>query len=120
MGKAPKIPSKEDIEDLKFAEHMRDLVNTPGWKVYEKVLQKHIDAKVRELCMPLHPIYTVDPQSGQPNAVMGDGIAHVLVGESAKGAIMGLRLALTLPSGIITGAEEIRKRLNPSDAEVTE
>lgn len=112
-----KTPSKEDIEDLKVAEHMRDLINTPGWKVFEKILQGHIDAKMKELLMPLHPIYTVGA-NGTSVSALSDGVAHVLVGESAKGAIMGLRLALTLPSGIVSGAEEIRKRLNPTDAEV--
>lgn len=113
----PKAPSKEDIQDLKVAEHMRDLIATPGWKVYEQLLQGHLEAKIKELCMPLHPIYVI-ASDGSASPSQGDGIAHVLVGEAAKGAIMGLRLALSLPSGIVAGAEQIRQRLNPSDAEV--
>lgn len=114
----PKAPSKEDIQDLKVAEHMRDLVASPGWKVYEQLLQNHLETKRRELEMPLHPIYAINAASGIPEPQLADGIAHVLVGEAAKGAIIGLRLALGLPSGIIAGADEIRKRLHPSDAEV--
>lgn len=114
-----KTPRKEDIEDLKMAAHMQDLVNSPAWKVYEKILQNHINAKTQELLMPLHPIYTIDPSTGAASGKLGDGVAHVLVGESAKGAIMGLRLALSLPNGIIVGADEIRKKFNSSDAEVT-
>lgn len=110
-----RTPTKEDIEDLKLSEQMRDLIATPSWKVYEKILQTHIDMKTRELLLPLHPV--VNQMTGE--VVVADGISHVLVGEAAKGAILGLRLALTLPSGIVAGAEEIRRKLNPSDAEVT-
>lgn len=96
------VATKEDVQDLRLAEHMQDLVNTPAWKIYEKILENHINEKMGQLLQPLHPIPGVEG--------VRDGMAHVLVGEAAKGAIMGLRLALTLPRGIVAGAEQIRKK----------
>lgn len=103
---------KEDAEDLRMAEEMRDLIATPAWKTFARILQGHIDEKMRAMLMPLFPVINADGTE-----YIRDGLAHVLVGEAAKGAIIGLRLALTLPQGIVSGAEEIRARVNPSNAE---
>lgn len=110
----PRQATKEDVQDLKLAESMRDLINSPSWRVYEQLLQTHIDAKLNALLQPLHPRL-----SHAGDFVLDDGVAHVLVGEGAKGAIMGLRLALSLPTSIVAGAEQIRKSLDPKSAEVS-
>lgn len=110
----PRQATREDVQDLKLAESMRDLINSPAWRVYEQLLQTHVDQKMIDLLQPLHPVRNQDGV-----IVMGDGLSHVLVGEGAKGAIMGLRLALSLPTSIVAGAEQIRKGLDPKSAEVS-
>lgn len=107
-----RLATKEDVQDLKLAESMRDLINSPAWRVYEQLLQTHVDQKMKELLQPLHPLHG-------HGGVRGDGLSHVLVGEGAKGAIMGLRLALSLPTSIVAGAEQIRKGLDSKSAEVS-
>lgn len=106
--------SKEDIEDLRTAKEMEDLIHSPGWKLYAKILEKHIEDKTKEALMPTH-IRTSFGPDGSP--VLIDGISQVLFGEASKGAIMGLRLALSLPSGIVAGAAELRARFSPSAEE---
>lgn len=81
--------SKEQLQDMKVARDIRDMMQTDGWKHYSRILQFHIDAKIRVAFEPMNEFMEID------------GIKHILLGESAKGAIMGLRLALSLPSGII-------------------
>ena len=44
----------------------------------------------------------------QPASSGVDGVSQVLRAESAKGAIMGLRLALEIPAGMVTEMEALR------------
>jgi hypothetical protein len=68
-----------------------------GWKVYKSILELHLQGKRNE--------YEVPAESSL------DGIAQVLRAESAKGAIMGLRLALSIPDGILQSDKILRERL---------
>lgn len=99
---------KELAKDLRDASEIEDMMRTPGWKRYAELLEMHIEKQTRAALFPVS------------EAVARDGIMQVLVGESAKGAIIGLRLALQLPSDIVRGAESYRATLKPSDAEVTQ
>lgn len=82
--------SKEEIQDIKIARSMEDMIHSEGWKHYSTILEHHIKMKTNEALAPVNAF-----------ATEVDGIKQVLVGESAKGAILGLRLALSLPSGIV-------------------
>lgn len=81
--------SKEFLQDMKIARDIRDMTQTEGWKHYSRLLEHHIREQTTKALMPVLEQMEVD------------GIKQVLVGESAKGAILGLKLALSLPSGII-------------------
>lgn len=100
--------SPEMAKDLRDAREIEDMLRTPGWKRYAEILEGHIATKTKVALFPVS------------EQIEMDGIKQVLFGEAAKGAIMGLRLALQLPSDIVRGAESIRATLKPSDAEVTQ
>lgn len=92
--------TREDRAELKTARVIREMMNTDGWKVYQKILETHLQGKRNEF--------------EQPAEVAADGIAQVLRSESAKGAIMGLRLALSIPDGILSNDKILRGRLGLS------
>jgi hypothetical protein len=73
------------------------MMNTDGWKVYKTILETHLQGKRNEF--------------EQPAEVKVDGIAQILRSESAKGAIMGLRLALSIPEGILANEKILRGQL---------
>lgn len=104
-----KVPSKEDIEDMKLGAEMVDLLNSPGWKHFERLLKKHIEEKTAQALTPVHPQITPEGQ-----VIHTDGLAMVLFGEAAKGAILGMRFALGLPSGIVLSSQALREKYSPS------
>jgi hypothetical protein len=73
------------------------MMNTEGWRVYSQILLVHLQGKRNEF--------------EQPAEASQDGIAQVLRSESAKGAIMGLRLALSIPESILASDKILRGRL---------
>ena len=87
----------DERAELRTADAMRDLVATKGWKVYCAILQAHLQGKRNEFEAPAE--------------TSSDGISQVLRSESAKGAIMGLRLALSIPDGILSNDKILRGRL---------
>lgn len=107
------MPSKEVLKDLKIASELEDMLLTPGWKHFSELLEMKIKERTITALMPIMPSVMYDPERGSVISNL-DGVSHVLVGEASKGAIMGLRLALGLPSDIIAGAKAIRDSLKPS------
>jgi hypothetical protein len=107
----PREPSKEDRDDLKVGKAIEEMLATPGWKIYEKILSTKIDEKIRAALSPLAPV--VQPDN---TVILPDGVTHVLLGEAAKGAIIGLRLALDLPRGIVHQTQALRHELFPGSA----
>ena len=89
--------SQDQRAELRTADAIRELVATKGWKVYYAILQAHLQVKRNEFEMPAETEH--------------DGIAQVLRSESAKGAIMGLRLALSIPESILANDEILRGQL---------
>jgi hypothetical protein len=87
----------DERAELRTADAMRELLLTKGWKIYAAVLQAHLQSKRNEF--------------ENPAETNRDGIAQVLRSESAKGAIMGLRLALSIPDGILSNDKVLRGRL---------
>jgi hypothetical protein len=89
--------SKEERAELRTGKAIRLLLNTEGWKIFKAVLEAHLQGKRNEYENPVETSL--------------DGIAQVLRAESAKGAIMGLRLALTITEGILQSDKILRERL---------
>jgi hypothetical protein len=73
------------------------MTQTEGWRAYRKILEHHLQAKRNEF-------ETVADSSH-------DGIAQILKSENNKGAIMGLRLALSIPEGIFNNDKILRSSL---------
>jgi len=90
-------PSKEEYAELATAKEIRLMLNTKGWKIYVRILELHLQGKRNEWEVPAEKEL--------------DGIAQVLRSESAKGAIMGLRLALQIPEGILANDKILRGQL---------
>ena len=93
----PREFSKEEKAELRTGTAIRNMLNTDGWKVYSKILEMHLNGKRNEWEAPAEAKL--------------DGIAQVLRSESAKGAIMGLRLALSIPGSILDNDKILRKSL---------
>lgn len=89
--------SAEQKAELRTAKAIRAMLLTEGWHVYRKVLETHLQGKRNEF--------------EQPAIREADGIAQVLRSESAKGAIMGLRLALSIPDGILSNDRLLRQQV---------
>lgn len=85
----------EDKATLRTANLMSDWQNTEGWKVYSKIVEYHLQMKRNELEGPT--------ETGL------DGIAQILRAESAKGAIIALRLCLGLPESMVVAGDSLRK-----------
>lgn len=90
--------NKEDQAEIKTGQAMAKLMASPAWKFYEKVITAQLEAKRNE----------VELANPEPNE---DGMRYNLRMERAKGAIIGLRLALSQPSIMIATARDLRKRL---------
>lgn len=93
----PRDLTREERAELKTARVIRQLIATEGWRVYSQILLAHLQGKRNEFETPAESSL--------------DGIAQVLRSESAKGAIMGLRLALSIPEGILANDKILRGRL---------
>jgi hypothetical protein len=65
--------------------------------VYKRILEVHLQGKRNEWEVPAETSL--------------DGVSQVLRSESAKGAIMGLRLALSIPESILANDQVLRKNL---------
>lgn len=89
--------TKEERAELRTARVIRALIASDGWKVYRTILEAHLQGKRNEF--------------ESPAETSMDGIAQVLRSESAKGAIMGLRLALSIPEGILGNDKILRGKL---------
>ena len=94
---APRDLTRDQKAELKAARVIREMLNTDGWKVYKTILETHLLGKRNEF--------------EQPAEAVLDGIAQILRSESAKGAILGLRLALAIPEGILANEKILRGQL---------
>jgi hypothetical protein len=93
----PRELTPEEKAELRTGTAIRELVATNGWKVYAKILEMHLQGKRNEWEVPAETKL--------------DGVSQVLRSESAKGAIMALRLALTIPESILSNDKILRKSL---------
>jgi hypothetical protein len=96
----------DEKAELRTARAFRAMMRTEGWTVYKKILEMHVQGKRNEF--------------EQPAESSLDGIAQVLRSESAKGAIMGLRLALSIPEGILSNDKLLRQNVGLAEGEEDE
>lgn len=97
QARKPRELTIEEKAELRTGTAIKNLIRTDGWKVYVKILEIHLQGKRNEWEVPAETKL--------------DGIAQVLRAESAKGAIMALRLALGIPESILDNDKILRKRL---------
>lgn len=104
--------SKDEMDLVRGGRELADMMRTPGWKVLERILQSHIDTRMQKLLMPLHDFQRLSGVShnGVAAAEAMDGQSAVLAQECIKGALIGLRLALSMPSTIVNEADALRAR----------
>lgn len=102
---AETVFNKDETHVLRLARHFRDMVETEWWREFEKLVQMQIAMRERVLLTPL----------GDQNPAF-DGLdftSRAVKMEAIKGAIIGLRLALSIPSDTINHAADIRAEHSP-------
>lgn len=77
------------------------LVNTPGWKLYCSALEDLIKVRQGLLEKPVNDLAGQDTQG------------KLFAQETIKGAIIALRLALSLPQNILDSAKELAQEEMP-------
>lgn len=93
-GKRPRELSANDKGILRTEKAINAMMATDGWKIYVHALSAMLQSQRNAFEAPAEATL--------------DGIAQVLRAESAKGSIMGIRLALELPQGMLTDAANLR------------
>jgi hypothetical protein len=102
--------SEEERAILRQGREFREMVETSGWKEYEKLLKAHIEAKRNELFAP------IVTQGLEQQAL--DAATKFAIAEGVKGAVIALRLALEIPRVTIEQAQElVRASRGGSDGE---
>lgn len=107
-----KLPpyTAEEREILRFARFAKEVVDSEFWKVYERTLLAQIAQREQVLLTPLTDIPL------QPGEVW-DFNTRVMKSELIKGAVIGLRLALSIPKATIDHAATIVREYEPPEKE---
>lgn len=88
--------SKDELDVLKQARNLEDMVRTPGWKLLEELTQTRLSEYSAELMGEVRKDYNVERDIW------------------LKGALYGLQYFLGLPSVVIAQAREMRsERMAP-------
>lgn len=103
--------SKDEIEILKASRELGDMLNLPAWKRYEAILNEQVAARYGLLMQPASELDANRP----PGEARLDGMSRFAAVECIKGAIIGLKLALSLPRTILDHAQELRNREHGRD-----
>lgn len=98
--------SKEDIDDIRVGRALQAMMATEGWQHYTRLLNSKIADQTARILRP----FTIEQQEKATAQVLYSAVDHFVSSESVKGAIMGLRLAVSLPSGIISNMEDLLSR----------
>jgi hypothetical protein len=104
--------SKDEIAFLRDTRDITDMMNTPGWKVYSRILEAQIQSRMDLIMKPGHDFDKLETQMG-PNgpvavSVQMDGVTKYGALEHIKGAYNGLKLALTTPQTMVDEANRLR------------
>lgn len=96
------MASPEEVQILKQARVIKEMEATEGWRAFADVLKAQVETRLRIIERPLHDL----PHEQFPGMDLAAKAAAI---ESIKGAVIGLRLALSLPQSIIQSAAEIMR-----------
>lgn len=106
------IYNDEERHVLRLSANFKEMVSTDWWKEYERIIRAQIADRESVLLLPI---------SEQHPKFMGmDFTTRAASLETIKGAIIGLRLALSIPSATITHAQDIRKEHSPTGVDEDE
>jgi hypothetical protein len=110
----PKVYNEEETAVLRQARHLRDMVESPGWREFVKILEAQIRYREGVLTTPIGVLSQaseefrgMDYQSKQAQL------------ESIKGALIALRMCRDLPQTTIEQARDIVRDHGDSDQEPT-
>lgn len=97
----------EEREILRLAKFAKDMIETDWWKSYRKIIETQIATREAILLTPLTDIAPKQLQmlgdSGLPVSMEApwDFETRVMKSELLKGAVIGLKLALSIPQATI-------------------
>lgn len=91
--------TKDQQSEIRGGEALGRLIEFDEWKFYQKILEMHIENNRRTL------------EGSLPNPSVDDGVALAIKDAVLKGTILGLRLALNIPSVSMGAAKDLRKQL---------
>lgn len=94
--------TKDQQAEIRGGEALGELIKMPQWAFFQKILEAHLEQNRRAL-------------EGPPPDPSKDGFAQAMRNEHLKGTIIGLRLALSLPSVTMDAAKALRMQLLGSD-----
>lgn len=89
----------DEKQVLRLAAHFREMVATDWWKEYVRILDAQISDREQLLLLPV--------SEQHPKFQGMDFQTRAVSLETIKGAIIGLRLAKTIPSATIDHASDI-------------
>lgn len=89
--------SKNDQDILRTGREAKAFVDSKFGKYYIGLLEGALAAKRAEYEAPAEVVAGID------------GVSQILRAESAKGAIMGIRLATSILNGMVTAADTLRR-----------
>jgi hypothetical protein len=105
--------SKDDIEDIKVGRAFEAMIATEGWQHFERLIKVHLETHRNRALQP----FAVKQANKATDQVLFSSVDQLLTAEGDKGAIMGLSLALSLPSGIIENMQTLLAKGSDGDAE---
>lgn len=105
---------------LREAREIRDMLASPGWKAYERIVREQLAIRFEQVMKPGHDFsqtQTVPGPTGPEVRITPlDGMSRYGAIENIKGAYIGLRLALSLPTSILQEADRLRDT-SPTEGE---
>jgi hypothetical protein len=107
--------SPEDIADIKVGRAFEAMLATEGWKHYERLVNQHIASHTARALQP----FMVKQENKASHQVLFSAVDQLLSSEADKGAIMGLTLALTLPTAIISNMTDLLSKSKEGDDDAT-
>jgi hypothetical protein len=100
----PKIYNEEETAVLRQARHLRDMVESEGWKVYLQILDVQIATRESLIMLPM----SVLSQASEEFKGMDYQSKQAQL-ESIKGALIALRLCKAIPQTTIEQARDIAR-----------
>jgi len=103
--------SQDEVTILKQARLIKEMTETQGWQEFKKILEAQIAMRTSILMSPFHSLPDGSGYQGMDLAAKAAAL------ESVKGAVIGLRLALSLPDSIIESSKEIMRESRDTEKE---